>query len=174
MGSGEVEGVQELKPREPRRPVMIKARVRAGATWSDACILNLSTRGMLVRSARSPARGSYLEIRRGAHAIIARVVWAMPDRFGVQTQDPVPTDSLIFDVQQPPTSASPKGSGSIDRRAALRPPEARHEASRRRSRAIEFGTFLLLGALVTLFIGESVDEALGEPLAAANAVLAAD
>lgn len=153
---------------------MIKARVRAGATWTDACILNLSARGMLVRAARRPARGSYLEIRRGAHVIIARVVWAKPDRFGVQTQDPVPTDSLIVDAQKPPSPKDPQGSAFIERRSAKRSHEERHEASRRRSRAIEFGTFLLLGALATLMIGGSVSEALGRPMTAVSAALGAN
>jgi hypothetical protein len=151
---------------------LVKARVRANATWSDACILNLSTRGMLLRAARSPVRGSYLEIRRGIHVIIARVVWAKPDRFGVQTQDPVHADSLIVDAQKPPAQTNPQGCSFIECRAAPRPSEVKHEASRRRSHAIEFRTFLLLGAIATLVIGESVAEALGKPLAAVNSVLA--
>lgn len=57
-----------LKPREPRRNVMIKARMRVGPSWSDALILNLSSKGLMVRSDRPPSRGSYLEIRRGPYS----------------------------------------------------------------------------------------------------------
>ena len=153
---------------------MISARMRAGATWSDACILNLSTRGMLLRAARVPERGSYLEIRRGAQVVVARVVWSSPDRFGVQTQDPVAADRLILDPEG--TAAQPAGHapGFVERRAAPRPANVRHEASRWKAHAIQFGTFLLRGAVATLLVGEAVAQALGGPLRAVNAAMASD
>lgn len=153
---------------------MISARMRAGATWSDACILNLSRQGMLLRSSNVPNRGSYLEIRRGAHVIVARVVWSSPDRFGVRTQDPVPADRLIHDPEGNPASQKSGESGFVDRRSAPRPSRHRHEASRHRARAMEFGTFLLIGAVATLVVGEAVAHALGEPMSAVSAALAAD
>lgn len=166
-------GVRVVKPRESRLNVMIKARMRAGATWSDACILNLSTRGMLVRSADSPERGSYLEIRRGAHVIVARVVWSKPGRFGVHTQDPVPAGSLILDSDKP-AAATSQGVGAAERRAPPRPAQARHEDSRLKSRAIEFGAILLVGAAMTAALGQAVAQALAEPLLAVNEALASN
>ena len=165
-------GVCAMRAREQRRKVMIQARMRSGATWSDACILNLSSRGMLVRAGQAPGRGSYLEIRRGPHVIVARVVWASSDRFGVQTQDPVPANRLLLDPDKAPT-ASDSGVPAYERRAAPRSAEARHEDSRRKSSAIEFGTFLLLGAVATLVIGHAVGDVLAEPLSTVNAALAA-
>lgn len=151
---------------------MISARMRAGAAWGDACILNLSSRGMMVRSANVPRRGSYLELRRGAHVIVARVVWSSQDRFGAQTQDPVPVDGLILDPEGTYIPPKSNGSGFVERRSAPRPSKERHEHSQRRARAIEFGTFLLLGAVATALVGEAVAHALGEPLTAVNAALA--
>lgn len=153
---------------------MIKARMRAGAAWNDALILNLSSRGMLVRADQSPNRGSYLEIRRGHHVIVARVVWSGPGRFGVHTQDPVPTDSLVCD---PDGSAVPLPSGTAgfqERRAASRPVEVRHEASRQRARAGEFATIALACAVAALLIGGAVVEVVATPLGQVRTALAAN
>lgn len=90
---------------------MIKARLRDGALWSDALIINMSSRGLLVRSDQSPNRGSYLEIRRGPYVIVARVVWANADRFGVQTQDIVPSERLMTD---PTAAPAPQCSPAAD------------------------------------------------------------
>jgi hypothetical protein len=167
-------GVFGVKSREQRRNVMIKARMCAGASWCDALILNLSTRGMLVRADRSPGRGSYLEIRRGPHVIVARVIWSNHGRFGVQTQDPVPADSLI---QDPDGAAAPPKPGAAvfhDRRAALRPTAVRHESSRQRARVAEFAAIALVCGLVAILIGGAVAELVATPLSAAQAALASN
>lgn len=159
-----------LKPREPRRKVMIPARMRSGAAWSDACILDLSSRGMLVKAPVAPSRGSYLEIRRGSCVIVARVVWANADRFGVHTQDRVPADGLINHPDRPAT-AKPDETGFVERRTAARASVARHEASRWRGRAWEFCAFVLLGAAgATIALG-AVDDLLAKPLARVESAL---
>lgn len=144
--------------------------MRSGTSWSDACILNLSSRGMLVKTPVAPSRGSYLEIRRGPYVIIARVVWANADRFGVQTQDLVPAEELINQHGQPATAAGPSGSGFAERRAVARH-STLHEASRWRARAVEFGAFAFLGAAgATVALG-AVGELLASPLAAVETAL---
>lgn len=65
-----------VKPREERQKVMIKARMRTGVSWHDVCILNLSAHGVGLQAAEPPARGTYVEIRRGPHVIVARVAWS--------------------------------------------------------------------------------------------------
>lgn len=152
---------------------MIKARMRAGASWSDALILNMSSKGLLVRSDRSPSRGSYLEIRRGPHVIVARVVWANSGRFGVQTQDPVPTDGLIQDPDGAQAPATPPGAGFKERRAIARPTEVRHESSRQKGRAAEFAVIAFACAAMAILIGGAVVEVVAKPMEAAQAALAA-
>ena len=49
-----------MKQREPRRKVMLSARLRQEVGWSDANILNVSSRGLLLHGTIRPARGSYL------------------------------------------------------------------------------------------------------------------
>ena len=161
-------GAVVLRPREPRRKVMIKARMRAGSSWSDACILNMSSRGMLVHAPSAPSRGSYLELRRGDYVIVARVVWANDNRFGVQTQDVVPADDLIRNPDVAVQSINPQPSGFVERRAA---PRRRHEASRWRARAFEFCTFALLGGIAATLMLGAVGEILAHPLEAVETAL---
>lgn len=142
--------------------------------WMDACILNLSRRGMLVRAPKAPARGSYLEICRGAHVIVARVIWSTPDRFGVQTQDAVPAEELIRDPAGSSPPAKQAETGFSERRTQSRPREERDEASRRKGRSMEFGALIAVGAIAALLIGESIAGAFAAPLEIANAALAAD
>lgn len=152
---------------------MITARLRAGASWSDALILNMSNRGLLVRSEQSPSRGSYLEICRGSHVIIARVIWSRSDRFGVQTQDPVPAASLIRDPDAI-ASAEPGIDKIGERRAASRPSLlVRHEGSRQKARVGEFVAVGLVCGLVAILIGGTVANFVAAPLGAAHAALAA-
>ena len=167
------EGWSGVKPREPRQKVMIQARMRDGAKWSDALILNISSRGLLVRSDQSPNRGSYLEIRRGAHVIVARVVWSNAGRFGVQTQDLIPADRLTGDPDAA-AAQSLSATGQGDRRAAPRALEHRHQSSREKARAIEFAAISLTCALVALLIGSAMAEVVAKPLHAAQAALAAN
>lgn len=151
---------------------MIKARVRAGASWEDALILNMSSKGLLVRSNRSVNRGSYLEIRRGPHVIVARVIWSGAGRFGVQTQDPVPAADLIRDPDG--AAARPKAvlGENPDRRFAPRSSEARHEKSRQGGRAMEFMALALACGLIAVLIGNTVSDVFAAPLDAAQAALA--
>lgn len=160
-----------MKPREPRRKVLIKARMRVGAGWNDVCILDISTRGLAMQAAAPPPRGTYLEIRRGGHRITARVMWARHHRFGVQTQDQLAIDDLVDHPERCPPEAGGCAEDAIaDRRRAPRSTAVRHEASRMLSRTMEFaaiGAFAVGAAVVTF---GSVAEAL-EPLAEASAAL---
>lgn len=166
-------GRELVKPREPRRKVMIKARMRAGASWSDAFILNMSSKGLLVRSHRSPSRGSYLEIRRGSYVIVAHVVWANSDRFGVRTQDPVPADGLIRDPDGASAVARPAASHFQERRAAPRP-QVRHERSRQTARVAEFAAMAFACLLVAVLIAVQVAEVVAKPLDAARTALSSN
>lgn len=151
---------------------MIKARMRAGASWNDAIILNLSSRGMMVRADQSPGRGSYLEIRRGPHVIVARVVWSGGGRFGVQTQDPVPTESLIADPDRGALPPNPGSPGFKERRVTPRPAEVRHETNRQKARIVEFAAVTLACGAAALLIGSAVLEVIANPIGRVQAALA--
>jgi hypothetical protein len=156
-----------LKPREPRQKVLLKARMRVGVSWADACILNLSSRGMLIQSGSAPQRGNYLEIRRGRHVVVARVIWSCDERFGVETQGPVYAAELIREADNSSVATRP---ASDERRAAPRFRE-KSEASRWRGRAFEFGSLALFGIASAFLLFATIDELLGRPLSALGAAL---
>ena len=161
-----------MKTREPRRKVLIAARMRVGARWGDVRILDLSKRGMLVQAADAPERGTYLEIHRGAQAIVARVVWSAGNRFGAYTQDPLNVDALVEEAAvkqgEPPAVAE-----AADRPPALRVPSAgeRHERNRLVARAFEFVCIATFGFGVAMVLGESLRQALAAPLSITSAAL---
>ena len=61
------------RPRELRRRVAVPGRVRTGEQWADACNLNISSRGMLIQSARPLVEGSFVEVSRGDQSIEVRL-----------------------------------------------------------------------------------------------------
>lgn len=152
---------------------MLTARMRVAATWNDVCILNISTRGLLVQAAEPPARGTYLDLHRGQQAIVGRVVWVEGQRFGVRTQDALSVEAIIH--PDDPSIAQLAGKlateAALERRASPRAAQARHEASRMLSRSIEFALVGLFGAAVGVTAFSSVGQALGPPLAQLSAAL---
>ena len=81
---------------------MIKARMRSGVSWHDVCILNLSVHGVGIRAAEPPARGTYVEIRRGSQMIVARVAWTKGHRAGLRSQDAIFINVIVNDIGLPP------------------------------------------------------------------------
>lgn len=154
-----------MKSRENRRSVMISARLRAGGGWSDARILNISSRGLMVHADQAPSRGAYVEIRKGSHHIVARVVWAEAQRFGVYTQDRLPVDSIANGIE--PAAPTAEVAGKAERRSRPRPPTSaeRHEASRRRARMAEYLCAAGFGIAAAALAFGAIESMLARPLA---------
>ena len=162
-----------MKPRELRRKVVINARMRAGASWGDVCLLNMSSRGALAQAPVAPSKGSYIEFRRGSHVIVARV-WAEKHRFGVYTQDPISVDSMIADACGKAVKA-PKGDAeaAVERRAhsSRRRLNDRHERSRFVGRSMEFLFLAGSGAMLAVVAFSLVQQSVAAPMARINAAL---
>ena len=152
--------------------MMIKARMRDGASWHDVCILNVSTRGLGIQAADPPARGAYLEIRRGRHVIVARVMWAKGHRAGLRAQDSIFIDAL---VNEPVDSSARRGGESsappVERRRTERPVQQRHDQSRLAGRAFEFMCLALLAGALGMTAFGAVEGALAKPLSTIEAAL---
>jgi hypothetical protein len=154
---------------------MLAARLRHGDAWSDANILNLSSRGLLLHASSPPTRGTYVEIRRGSHIIVGRVVWAEADRFGVRAQDALAINSLVSNGSPIGQAANDPGTASVERRAQPRSDaiEWRYARSGNRSRAFQFFFIAGLGFILAACAYEAVREALLQPLSIASTQLAA-
>lgn len=150
------------RPRELRRRVVLPASLRAGASWSDTCILNISSRGMMIHSARATPEGSDVELYRGRHVIVARVIWRDGARVGLQSVDRLPIEELVALGKSAAAGLMPLAPKDERRRASRRPGA---EQARLRGRAVEF---LGVGAIaLTLALGAwgMIAKASGGPLA---------
>ena len=129
-----------LKPREDRRPVSVRARLRTEAGWSDVTIGNVSSRGLLLRCVSPPPQRAYIEVRHQGVCIVGRIVWTCGGHCGVRTQDQIDVAGLLSPGSRPSKPVA------NDRRAASRPversrqrtPAERAAASRRFARLFDF------------------------------------
>jgi hypothetical protein len=156
------------RPRELRRRVLIPARIRSGVHWSDACILNISSRGLMVQSHRAGPKGSVVELHRGDHVIIARVVWREGSRVGLKSDERLPVEQIMSLSKSSNLRLVASEGVVVERRRKPRSPA--HDAVSR-GRAIEFlGTVAIL-VVLACFGAAMVEQALTRPLAAAQAAL---
>ena len=78
----------EKKPRvETRVRALVRAQIRDNMGTRDCCVIDVSTRGLLVTAARPPRRGDFVEVRIGRNTIVGHVKWSGDRRFGVALQD---------------------------------------------------------------------------------------
>ena len=158
----------DYKPREIRRNVLLTARMRAGASWSDACILNISTRGLMVHAESSLPRGSYVEVRKGPHVIVWRVMWSEDRKLGLATQDDLSVDNIIDPAASAALQLAAAAYPAAERRARSRS----HETSRQRGRAFEFVCVAVLAASLSTAAFAMVQQTLARPLAEVRSALA--
>ena len=143
--------------------------MRVSAGWNDACILNISARGLMIQAASpSPRRGAYVELRRGARIIIGRVMWANQDRFGLSTQDQLDVESIIAlpDGGADSTASSAATMASFERRSEVRRHATAFERSRQWSRAFEFMCITVFALAACMVVYGAVVQLFAAPMAA--------
>jgi hypothetical protein len=136
--------------------------MRAGASWQDVCILNQSLHGLGIQAAEPPQRGTYVEIRRGQHVIVARIAWKKGHRAGLRSQDPIFLQALLVEAPAP----APHGAQNrhVERRSAPRNSAEAHARSRRMARAFEFVSLGLVALVLAVSAFGMVEQALARPL----------
>ena len=137
-----------MKAREPRRKVVVPARLNAGPKWVDAVVLNISSRGMLVRSETPIEVGTYIDLRRGRQVIIGRAVWTNGNQFGVRTQDRIDVEALLGELSRP----SSADKAQPERRAEPRRGAAPITAAQRAERNRHLGVLLQYGMIVAVAV----------------------
>ena len=140
------------------------ARLRHGASWSDACILNVSSRGLMIHTGRPIARGTEVEIRRGDHVIVARVMWREGARAGLKAEERVPIEEIVTLGKSPSLQLT---AATGERRKHPRP----EERSRARGRTVEFAGVLLIAASLAGAGFTMVQSAFARPLRAVATAL---
>ena len=146
---------------------MLPARLRAGAQWSDTCILNVSSHGLMIHSARAGPVNSLVELRRGEYVIIARVVWSEGARVGLQAADRLPLDEIVS-AEGAPALGVIAEDGRVERRRQPRP--SRSDA-RVRARILEFIATGAIAAMLATGGWLMAETALSRPLALVSSAL---
>ena len=159
--------VPDHRPRELRRRVVLPARLRVDSSWCDACILNISSRGLMIQVSRGAPSADVVELRRGAHIILARVVWRDGSRAGLQSDDRLPVEEILS-LSQAATLQLTAGDKPVERRSA---PRRAHETSRLRARFAEFASVGVIAASLALTLFGIVQQALATPMNAIRAAL---
>jgi hypothetical protein len=159
--------VRDHRPRELRRRVVLPARMRVDSSWCDACILNISSRGLMIQVSRGAPRANTVELRRGAHIIVARVVWRDGSRAGLQADDRLPVEEILS-LSQAPALQLTAGSNLVERR---RTPRRTHDANRLRARFAEFASVGVIAASLAITLFGIVQQALATPMNAIHAAL---
>ncbi len=146
---------------------MLPARMRCASGWSDACILNISTRGLLIYSTGPAEPGSFVEVRRGSQLVVARVVWRQNKRIGLCAPDPVPIEQIITNDAAATAVQVCGGRTGLERRQLPRTAEK----SQARARAAQFLAMVLIGSAMAGAAAIYVQRVLTHPLTAVSSAL---
>jgi hypothetical protein len=152
---------QSERPRELRRRVVLPARLRTGRQWSDTCILNISSRGLMIHSGRPLSQGNSVELRRGEHVIVARVVWRDGARVGLHSDERLPVEEILsFSAAQTLRLVAADGA-VIERRKQPRPAS---DAARLRGRTLQFAGTVVIAASLAISVWIMAERAFARPL----------
>lgn len=83
------------RQRESRRPVLLRASLRAGVRDRVAYVKNVSSHGMMIEARPAPHVGQTVEIGVGRVLVIGRIVWQSGDRFGIYSRNPIDVSALL-------------------------------------------------------------------------------
>ena len=153
-----------MQQREPRHDVDLPARLRGDDSWSDICIRNVSSHGMMLLIADPPQRGAYIEVRRGSAVVIGRVMWIGVGRCGLRTKERIRVADLTMANAQPKdaTGARPERRA----RARLHRPDAAAARSAFIGRVMQFAAMVALVLAAGGFLAHTTYGLLAKPSAA--------
>jgi hypothetical protein len=159
---------QGWKPREARLAVRLPSRIRIGSGWADACIHNISSRGMMLQSVTPPKPGSYIEVRRGSNIIVGRVIWRRDGFFGIRTQQPIDVRALSAPPEANVSTSPDQNAAALERRSTQRLSEEARLARRagqssQFSRIFQFGMMVAAGFLASAIIAREIYVVLSTP-----------
>ena len=162
-----------MKAREARRKVVVPARLNAGPKWVDAVILNISSRGMLVRSDVAMDTGTYIDIRRGRQVIIGRAVWTNGNQFGVRTQDKIDIEALLGELSRPSSAdgARPERRADPQRAAPTMTAAQRAERNRHLGSLLQYALIVAVALAAAGYAASTVHDLLSGSLGVVTAHL---
>jgi hypothetical protein len=147
---------------------MLRARMRSMSGWSDACILNVSSRGLMINAPSAcAAKDSTIELWHGEHVIVATVVWRKGSRAGLHAEARVPVDDLLALSRSPSLQVTAGQWPQVDRRKTART----QDESRYRGRAIEFVAAVIIAISLAVGAFQLVEQSFARPLSTVQQAL---
>jgi hypothetical protein len=136
--------------------------------WTDACILNVSSRGMMINApAAVAAKGSRVELWHGERLIVATVVWRKGTRAGIQAEDRIPVDEILAIGQSSSLQLTASAWPQVERRKRPRT----HDDERIRARALQFAATAAIAVSLAFGSLVMIETALAAPLHSIRAAL---
>lgn len=103
---------------EDRTKALVRCALRDDGDEREACILDVSSRGLLLSAATPPPRGAFVELVVGRHSLIGQVKWSSQRRFGVILQERISVVGLLSGDQDAIKLAPRRKRGTQRRRIA--------------------------------------------------------
>jgi PilZ domain len=147
---------------EERVRALLRARLSGSGLERDACILDISSHGLLMSAAVPPKPTHSITIRSNGYAMTGEVKWVEDGRFGVSLQAPIMVDDVIeAKVLQPTMKVATK---SLPENFGIRPeiePAAMTLLNYFENKWIRYGVLAAVGLSIAISVGNSVGESMG-------------
>lgn len=141
--------------REPRHKLLMRARMRAGVSDADVCILDVSLRGALIQTFSPPPRGTFVEVHRDRFSFTGQVKWSKNRRCGIATRERIDLHALIGPSSGGDTSLPKYRAAKFKRK-----PEEQLVRSLTISRLLQFSAAGAVAVASAVIIGQVVYELL--------------
>ncbi len=154
-----------VKDREDRTRTMLRATLRDGGAERDACVLDLSHRGLMATATPAPKRGAYITLKVGRHELDGQVQWSEGRRFGLRLRERIDVLAVLGNEAGPTllkAAQAARGKPSFEARAAY----ARHVAQ-----GFTYGIFISVAAAGAGLAGQLVFQSLNSPFVQIEAAL---
>ena len=153
------------KEREDRTRTMLRASLREGHADRDACVLDLSHRGLMATSTPAPRRGAYITLTVGRHELDGQVQWSEGRRFGVRLRERIDVLAVMGNEAGPTllkAAQKARGRPSLEARAAF---------ARQVAQGFTFGIFIAVAGAGAGLAGQLVFHSLDAPFSRIEATL---
>ncbi len=129
--------------RSPRTAIHLPARLRDENGWSEVTIRNVSPHGLMLRGAKLPRRGAFVELRADTISVVGEVRWSFGSRCGVRTRENIDIDRLLGRTPDEDGCPAP-----TPPRAHARPMDVAARAARNQMTGRLIDAALLAGAVI--------------------------
>ena len=149
---------------EDRTRLMVRATLRDGGPEREACLLDLSSGGLMASASQAPRRGAFVELTVGRHSLVGQVQWSEGRRFGMKLREKIDVLAVIGNEAGPTALEAA-------RKARGRPsPEATFAYSRHVAQGFTYGILIAVAVSGAVMAAQLVTRELA-PLAAVSAAL---